>query len=129
MIAGRFPLRVWPGRWAVCRLPPASAVPAWALAPSPLGVIARTAAELSVVAREPDVPAEVSGRRGFRVIEVVGPVPFEVTGLMAALARPLAEAGISLFAVATHDTDYVLVQEAALPGAVDALRGAGFEVT
>ena len=125
----RFPLRVWAGRWAVCRLPPDAIVPAWASVPAALSVIARTAAELSVVAPAAHVPSDVCSERGFRVIEVVGPVPFTVTGLIASLAQPLADAGVSLFPVATYDTDYVLVQEASLPRAIDALRAAGFEVT
>lgn len=124
-----FPLAVWAGRWAVCRLAPDAPVPAWAVAPSALTAVTRTAAELSVVTPEDRVPREVRAERGFRVIEVVGPVPFQVTGLMAAIAGPLAEAGISLFPLATYDTDYVLVQEASLARAVDALTAAGFEIT
>ncbi len=125
-----FPLKVWAGRWAVCRLAPDALVPAWAAAVAArLHVVARTEAELSIVMPEGQVPAMVVAERGFRVIEVVGPVPFAVTGLMASLATPLAAAGISLFPVATYDTDYVLIKEDALRQAVDVLRGAGFTVS
>jgi len=123
-----FPLRVWPGRWAACRLAPGDAVPAWATMPAPLSVVARTQTELSILVPEAQVPDDVTSERGFRVIEVVGPVPFSVTGLIASLSGPLAAAGISLFAVATYDTDYVLVKEAALASAVDVLRASGFTV-
>jgi hypothetical protein len=123
-----FPLRVWPGRWSVCRLAPDDAVPAWATVPAPLLVTARSQTELSILAPEDHVPADVTSERGFRVIEVVGPVPFSVTGLIAALSQPLAAAGISLFPVATYDTDYVLVKDATLATAVGALRGAGFTI-
>jgi hypothetical protein len=124
-----FPLRVWPGRWAVCRLGPSDDVPAWATGPSPLSVIARTDAELSILSPEASAPGEVLCERGFRVIEVVGPVPFAVTGLITSLSQPLAAAGISLFPVATYDTDYVLVKEASLAPAIEVLRAAGFTVT
>ena len=123
-----FPLRVWHGRWAVCRLDADDAVPGWALAPAPLSVIARSQTELSILVPDDHVPGEVTAERGFRVIEVVGPVPFAVTGLIASLSQPLAAAGISLFPVATYDTDYVLVKEATLTAAVDVLRAAGFIV-
>lgn len=123
-----FPLKVWPGHWAVCRMGPSDDVPEWAMTPAPLSVIARTDAELSIVIPEASVPGDVLSERGFRVIEVVGPVPFAVTGLIASLSQPLAAAGISLFPVATYDTDYVLVKEASLPAAVDVLRAAGFTV-
>jgi hypothetical protein len=124
-----FPLRVWPGRWAACRLAPGEAVPAWATLPAPLTVVARTQAELSILVPEAHVPADVTSERGFRVIEVVGPVPFAVIGLIASLSRPLAAAGISLFPVATYDTDYVLVKEASLDSAIGVLRASGFTVS
>jgi hypothetical protein len=104
-------------------------VPAWATLPAPLTVVARTQAELSILVPEAHVPADVTSERGFRVIEVVGPVPFAVTGLIASLSRPLAAAGISLFPVATYDTDYVLVKEASLGSAIGVLRASGFTVS
>jgi hypothetical protein len=135
-----YPLRVWAGEWAICRLAPDAAVPAWADPPSRfvatareraewLVVVARTGAELSIVAPASVVPTGAQSESGFRVIEVVGPVPFLVTGLMASIAGPLAAVGISLFPVATYDTDYVLVQDSALSRAVAALSAAGFEVS
>lgn len=129
MTGPRFAIRVWPGRWAVCRLPAEAETPPWALAPSPLIVVARTRDELSIVAPEELAPADVQAERGFRVLAVEGPVPFDVTGLMASLASPLAEAGVSVFPVATFDTDYVLVKEEALERAVNALRQAGWKVS
>lgn len=123
-----FPLRVWAGRWAVCRLASDAAVPEWATGGARLLVVARTASELSIVAPEERVPDGVQAARGFRVIEVCGPVPFTVVGLMAPLAQALAEAGISLLPIGTYDTDYLLVQEADVPGAIDALRAAGFRI-
>ncbi len=133
-------LRVWAGEWAICRLASAAAVPDWADPPSRaaatareraewLVVVARTGAELSIVAPASVVPPGVQSESGFRVIEVVGPVPFSVTGLIASIAGPLAAAGISLFPVATYDTDYVLVKDPALSRAVAALSAAGFEVS
>jgi hypothetical protein len=123
-----YPLAVWPGRWAICRLLADSDVPSWALAPGRLVSVTRTATELSIVAPSAVVPATVPAERDFRVIEVVGPVPFSVVGLMAAITRPLAEAGVSVFTLATYDTDYVLVREPSLEAAVRALSAAGFEV-
>lgn len=123
-----YPLAVWRGQWAVCRLPADSDVPSWALAPGRLISVTRTATELSIVAPSAGVPATVLAERDFRVIEVVGPVPFSVIGLMAAITRPLAEAGVSVFTLATYDTDYVLVREAALEAAVRVLSAAGFEI-
>ena len=122
------PLVVWAGRWSVSRLPPDAAVPEWATRPSELTVIARTAEELSIVAPEGDVPDDVVGERGFRVIKVEGPIPFQVTGVIASFATPLASAGIAIFPFSTYDTDYVLVRETDLARAIDTLRLAGWKV-
>ena len=120
-------LRVLPGRLAVCRLPPDAALPAWAQAGA-LVAVTRTAGELSVVCGEDAVPAGVQSERGWRALAVVGPLDFALTGILAALAGPLAEAGIAIFALSTYDTDHVLVKERTLDQAVAVLRQAGMMV-
>jgi hypothetical protein len=64
------------------------------------------------------VPAE----RDLAALRVEGPLDFGLTGVLAALSAPLAEAGIPVFAVATYDTDYLLVPAADLGAASAALR-------
>jgi hypothetical protein len=59
---------------------------------------------------------------------VAGPLDFALTGVLAALAVPLAEARVSIFAVSTFDTDYVLVADTDLGRALSALRAAGHRV-
>jgi hypothetical protein len=66
--------------------------------------------------------------RGWRALQVAGPLDFALTGILAALAGPLAAAEISIFALSTYDTDYLLVQAATLPQAVAVLRQAGMTV-
>jgi uncharacterized protein len=56
------------------------------------------------------------------------PLPPDLVGILVAIAQPLAQAGLSIFAISTYDTDYVLVKERDLPAALAALRGAGHEV-
>ena len=59
---------------------------------------------------------------------VEGPLDFSLTGVPSALLTPLAEAGVSLFALATFDTDYLLVRAAQLDLAVETLSAAGHPV-
>jgi uncharacterized protein len=121
-------LTVWTGRWAVCRFEPDAEVPAWATRSNPLTVIARTDAELSIVAPESIVPATGQIERGFRVLALRGPIPFAMTGVMAAVVQPLADARISVFPIATYDTDYVMVKEIDLARALAALRANGWTI-
>jgi hypothetical protein len=112
---------------AVCRLPADAAVPEWA-ARGPLTAAVRVGPELSLVCAAAAVPAGVTARGGWRCLRAEGPFDLGEVGVLAALGGPLAAAGVSLFAVSTYDTDYLLVQAADLGRAVDALRGAGHRV-
>lgn len=115
-------LSLLPGRFAVCRLSPEAALPANLLQARPEFLnITRTADELSIVCPETLAPAGVKVQAGWRVFKVMGPLDFSLTGIIATLTAPLAEAKISVFAVATYDTDYILVQEKDLEGAQRAL--------
>jgi hypothetical protein len=115
------------GRFAICRLPADDAVPAWA-AGGPFSSITRTSDELSIVCAEGLAPAGSPGEGGWRVFQVAGPLDFSLTGILAAIASPLAKAGVSIFAVSTFLTDYILVKEENLASAVEALRTAGHSV-
>ncbi len=74
------------------------------------------------------MPAGVRKRGGWRCLEVEGPLELDETGILAALTRPLAAAGVPLFALSTFDTDYLLVPAARLDRALAALRGDGHAV-
>ena len=60
------------------------------------------------------MPSEVAAERDWRAFEVEGPLDFALTGVLAGLATPLAEAGIGIFVLSTYDTDYLLVRAADL---------------
>ena len=114
-------------RLALCRLASDAAAPAWAQR-GEFCSITRTAEELSVVCGEAGVPEDVRCERGWRAFKVAGPLDFALVGVLARLATPLAAAGVSVFAVGTFDTDYVLVKEECLERAVSALTAAGHHV-
>jgi uncharacterized protein len=120
-------LTVLPDRYAVCRFPPAAAVPDWGTEGDFVS-ISRTRDELSIVCPERNVPANVNCAAGWRVLKCEGPLDFSLTGVMASLAEPLADANVSIFPIATHDTDYILIREPQLETAVQALTSYGHAV-
>jgi hypothetical protein len=65
---------------------------------------------------------------GWRALKVAGPLEFGLTGVLLAIATPLAHAGVGIFTVSTYDTDYVLVKDDSLHAAISALRSAGHTV-
>jgi hypothetical protein len=115
------------GRFAVCKLPPGSAVPAWATAGDVFSVT-RTGDELSVVCRQELVPAGTQAEAGWRCLRVAGAMPLTLVGVLASLTGPVAASGVGVFAVSTFDTDYLFFKEAELQAAIAALRGAGHSV-
>ncbi len=117
----RLRLTVLDDRLAVCRLVPDAALPDWLSWTGGLTAVCRTAEELSLVCREDELPEGVRAERGWRAFKVGGPLDFALTGILAGLAAPLAEAGISIFAISTFDTDYLLVRAADLERAREVL--------
>ena len=110
-----------PGRYAVCRFDPSASTPGWALAGGGFVSITHSERELSIVAAESIVPAEVKAERGWAAMRVVGKLDFSIVGLLAKLTGALAEAGISCFAISTYDTDYILVKQQDADDAAEAL--------
>jgi len=107
---------------AICRLAPTNRIPSWALELHEGFVsITRTKDELSIVCPQEAVPPDTRVEEDFRALKIPGPIPFEATGVLAALAAPLARAKIPIFAVSTFDTDYVLVRQKDLEQALKAL--------
>jgi uncharacterized protein len=120
-------LTVFSDRYTICRLPPDSAVPAWAEGGAFVS-ITRTRDELSIVCLESNVPADVVQAGEWRLLKCEGPLHFTLTGIVASLAEPLAQAHVAIFPIATHDTDYLLVKEPALNDAVEVLTAYGHAV-
>ena len=114
---------------ALCRLSASDAIPAWTARARTFLTISRTPTELSIVADESAVPADVDAQRGFRALRVEGPLPLDLIGIFAAIAAPLAEASVPIFPIATYDTDYVLVAQGHFERAVSALEAAGHRVS
>ena len=105
-------LTALPEHYCVVRLDAAAVLPGWFSLAGPLACVCRTADELSLLSPQRDVPADVPGERELRAFKVAGPIDFAATGILAAIAGPLAEADIPIFALSTFETDYVLVPAA-----------------
>lgn len=112
------------GTFTVCKLAADTPIPPWATA-GHFFSITRTSDELSVVIPQEAVPEGITGERGWRCLRVAGTIPFSTVGVLASLTAPLAEAGVSVFAVSTFDTDYLLVMAQDLERAIEALRRQG----
>ena len=118
----------YPETLAVVRLGPGAEVPSWAESSS-LFSITVTATETSIVCAARSVPTKSVHQRPFTAFEVEGPLDFALTGVLAQLLAPLAEAEISVFTLSTFDTDWILVPGGDADRAAEEWRRAGHEVT
>jgi hypothetical protein len=124
---GSLRLSVLEERFAVCRLGPRAEIPPWAGSES-FFCVTRTPDELSIVCPEECVPAGITCERGWRAFKLEGPFDFGLVGVLASVVAPLAASEVGILALATYDTDYVLVRESQLDLAMAALRERGHEV-
>ncbi|MDR1744346.1 MAG: ACT domain-containing protein [Planctomycetota bacterium] len=113
------------GDFSVCRVRDLSGVNTAAA----FFFLARTPDELSLACLTEDVPADAEkADHGWRAFRVEGQLDFALVGILAGLAGTLAAWGISIFAVSSYDTDYILIKAAKADEARRALAEAGYEV-
>ncbi|BES63792.1 ACT domain-containing protein [Gottschalkiaceae bacterium SANA] len=117
-------LSVLKGNYGVCRLSPDESIPSWATA-GEFYTLSKTLEELSITCELSFIPDGIQVELGWRVMKVEGPLDFALIGILAALSGTLADRGVSIFAISTFDTDYLLVKEKDYNNAVEALRDAG----
>jgi hypothetical protein len=128
-MSGAISLDLLPERVALMRFRAGTRIPAWTEQATQFLSVTRTPDELSVAVDLAVVPADVTAVRDYRVLRVRGPMPLDLVGIMAALAVPLAEAGVPILPIASHDTDYILVRESDIARARGALERAGHVVS
>ena len=98
-------LSLLPLKYAVCQFHPDKHIPYWALLGDFVS-LTRTHEELSIVCQQDNVPEDIAAERGWRCLQVQGAFDFTVAGVNASLAIPLAEADISVLAIATYATPH-----------------------
>ena len=115
----------------MAQLPAHDSVPRWALDEgheTPFWSVTRTADELSIICAYEALPGTVTGVGPFAAFSIDGPLDHSLTGVLAGLTAPLADAGISILAQSTFDTDWILVPVAQAGHAIEVWEAAGHSV-
>ncbi len=116
-------LSILPNEYAIHRFSPESDIPT--LTGNFLSVT-RTEDELSILCDADIALNSDESESGWACIKVLGPLDFFLTGILAKFSSVLAEAEISIFAISTYDTDYILVKKEKLVAAKDVLLQTGY---
>ncbi len=103
--------------------------PQWDWRRGPFATLTFTETETSVITMAEGVPSGLPVEGPFRVVEVAGPLAFGLWGVMSDILAPLVAAQISVLAMSTYDTDWILVKSDQLAAAREAWRKAGLIVT
>lgn len=123
-----FVVRVLPGEFAISRLAPDAEIPSRP-AETRFWSVTVTEAELSIVCEASHVPAGCQELdAGWGIVYLDAQMDLDIVGVLATLLAPLREAGISIFAISTFDTDYVLIRKSKMTMALNVLRNAGYDV-
>lgn len=90
--------------------------------------IGKTDEELSVVCESGIKLPSKKSDSGWSALKIIGPLDFSEIGILAGISKTLAEAGISIFALSTFDTDYILIKKSKIENAVNALHQNGYPI-
>jgi len=126
MVEGILNLSLLPESLAICRLDRDAPIPDWAYSES-FYSLTRTTDELSIVCVQSNVPSGTKCEKGFRCLKIEDKLDFSEIGILASLTTTLANARISILAISTFDTDYILFKEHNLKKAIEVLREAGHQ--
>lgn len=120
-------LLLFEDEFAICRLDRNAPVPGWATKGYFFSV-SRTPDELSLVVLQTNVPAGVECEGGWRCLKIESPFEFDLSGMISTIAAPIAGAEIDVFAVATQDSDYLMVRARDLDRTMSLLSEMGYRI-
>ena len=120
-------LKILNEEFAIHRLGPEEPIPK-AVLNSRFFWVGKTDEELSIVCGSKTLPHKGEVSKGWSCIKVVAQLDLELTGIIAGLSSALAKAAISIFALSTFDTDYILVKSEQIEKAAQVLKNSGYDI-
>ena len=112
---------------AVCRLERNDMIPDFATK-GEFFSITKTEDELSIVCSSEVVPEGVKCEKDWRALKIEGPLDFSLIGILSSISSVLAKNKISIFAISTYDTDYILVKKDFISKAISILEEENYEI-
>ncbi len=118
-------LKILNGQFSIYRLSINSMIPPH-IYDSEFYSIVKTSDEISIVC-DSSIPltAEKSSHE-WMCMKFIGPLDFSLKGILSGISKVLANSKISIFALSTYNTDYILVEMSNITKAKQALITAGY---
>lgn len=91
--------------------------------------LGKTDKEKSLVCVTSDVPSNTIQRDdGWKAFYIQGILDFSLIGVLSKITTILANNGISIFAISTYNTDYVLIKKENYQRALNILKSSEYEI-
>ena len=103
-------LKLLKGKYSVCRINKDDEIPKW-IFNEEFFSITKTEDELSIVCLQDRIKDNVLCERNWKVLKIEGPLDFSLIGILSKISTLMANNNISIFAISTYDTDYILIKE------------------
>jgi hypothetical protein len=114
--------------FAIYRFNPDVEVPEW-ISDSAFYSVTKSPDELSVVCEQNENHTGATAvSSDWKALKIAGPLDLSLIGIIAEISRILKESNISIFSIATYETDYILVKNRDLNKAVDSLKANGHKI-
>ncbi|MBE6072065.1 MAG: ACT domain-containing protein [Clostridium butyricum] len=113
--------------FGVCRLNKDDSIPNW-VKNSDFYSITKTCDELSIVCSQNSIPAHVKCESDWKALKIEGPLDFSLIGILSKISTILAHEEISIFAISTYDTDYILVKNSHIKDAIKVLSNNNYDI-
>lgn len=91
--------------------------------------IAKTTEEISIVCEESSTPQDYTEcNKGWQAFKISGTLDFSLVGILAKISTLLAENNISIFAISTYNTDYILIKSENFEKATNVLKKGKYKI-
>lgn len=127
MIEKILTMKLFKEKYGICRLNKDEGIPQWAKN-SDFYSITKTLDELSIVCCQDSIPMGIRHESDWRMLKIEGPLDFSLIGILSSISSILARRRISIFAISTYDTDYILVKDKDIDDAISALVDERYEI-
>ena len=115
-------LKLLENKYKVIKLNPSENIPLEKILKEEIFSITRTDEELSIVVKEDvDIKSDII-EKNWRMIKIDGTLDFSLIGILSKISTILANANISIFAMSTYNTDYILLNEDRIKEAIKVLE-------
>lgn len=120
-------LKLLKGEYSVCRFDKNDEIPKW-IFNEEFFSITKTEDELSIVCLQDNIKENIKCEKGWKVLKIEGPLDFSLIGILSRISTLMANNDISIFAISTYDTDYILIKEESINKAIKVLEDSNYNI-